>query len=71
MAAEKVVVGGVVKGGVVVPDGELLLPEGAYVEIVFPFTHASPDLQAEFESWDRAGAGAWAMIDKWEKEEQA
>ena len=71
MAAEKVVVGGIVKGGVVVPNGEFLLPEGAYVEIVFPFNRISPELQAEFDAWDRAGDDSWAMIDKWEAEEKA
>ncbi|MBV9850363.1 MAG: hypothetical protein JO250_11870 [Armatimonadetes bacterium] len=71
MAAEKVVVSGIVKGGVVVPQGEILLPEGAYVEIVFPFTHVSPELQSEFDAWNRAGDKAWRMIDEWEKEGQA
>jgi len=65
MAAEKIVLSGVVRGGGVVPDGEMLLPEGASVEIIFPFTDVPPELQAEFAAWDRAGADAWAMIDKW------
>ena len=71
MAAEKIVVGGVVRGGVVVPEHRLALPEGAQVEIVFPFNRLSPELQAEFDAWDRAGKDSWAMIDQWEKEERA
>ena len=71
MAAERVVFSGIVRGGVVVPEGELLLPEGSQVEIVFPFNRISPELEAEFEAWDRAGTDSWAMIDKWEAEEKA
>ena len=61
-------VAGVVKEGVVVPETGAKLPEGARVEIVFFPPEASPELQAEFDAWDRAGEDAWAMIDRWEKE---
>lgn len=69
MAAERIRMGGIVKDGVVIPEGGVTLPEGVHVEIIYAFGHASPELQAEFDAWDRAGQNAWAMIDQWEREE--
>lgn len=29
-----------------------------------------PELQAEFDAWERAGEEAWALINRWEQEEK-
>ncbi len=55
---------GVVTNGVVVPNSPL--PEGAVVEIrlqpVRPET--PPELQEEFDGWDRASAGTVEMVER-------
>jgi hypothetical protein len=57
-------VSGTVKGGLVVPDAPL--PEGARVEIVLPDMQGGipPELQAEFEAWDRASAEALDLVER-------
>src|SRR6266851_4942683 len=53
-----VTVAGFVKNGVVVPNAPL--PEGAFVEVrvVSGPIEVPPELQEEFDAWDRASAGA-------------
>jgi len=55
---------GVVTNGVVVPNTPL--PEGAQVEIrlqpVRP--EVPPELQEEFDDWERAGAGTVEMVER-------
>jgi hypothetical protein len=68
MAAEQVTFLGLVKNGLVVPQGKVSLPEGEWVEITFPAL-ITPELSEEMAAWDRAGDEAWAMIDQWEREE--
>ena len=67
---EKFVINGIVKDGIVIPEKGSGLPEGTRVEIVFALAAMTPELKAEFEACDRIGDEAWAMIDKWEQEEQ-
>jgi len=57
-------VGGVVQEGRVVPDSPL--PEGARVEIIIPETQlsVSPELQLEFDAWDRASADALDLVER-------
>jgi hypothetical protein len=54
---------GVVTNGVIVPNSPL--PEGTRVEIrlqpVRP--EVTPDLQEEFDGWERAGAGTVEMVE--------
>ncbi len=69
MATDRVVIPGIIKNGLVVPQGEVSLPEGAQVEIVIPGPTAEPEWRAEFDAWERAGDEAWAQIDEWEREE--
>jgi len=69
MATERVVISGFVKNGLIVPQGDARLPEGTRVEIVIPAAELPPELQAEFDAWERAGDEAWAQIDQWEREE--
>ena len=59
-----ITVGGLVKNGVVVPNTPL--PEGAFVEVrVIPGrTEVPPELQEEFDAWERAGAGTLEMIER-------
>ena len=55
---------GVVKNGVIVPNTPL--PEGTCVEIRVPAERLEvpPDLQAEFDAWDRASAETMDMVDR-------
>lgn len=70
MTTERTVIHGVVKDGLVVPQGDIPLPEGASVENVIGPPDVSPELQAEFDAWDRVGDEAWAQVDQWEREEK-
>ncbi len=65
MASEQIVISGVVKDGVVVPEGNAQLPEGVHVSILIPNLEIPPELQAEFKAWERASDEAWAMIDSY------
>ena len=67
---EKIMINGIVKNGIVIPETGADLPEGIRVEIVFAPPTMTPELKAEFEAWDRIGDEAWAMIEQWEREEQ-
>jgi hypothetical protein len=61
-------VGGVVKEGCVVPDSPL--PEGARVEILLTemLPSVSPELQLEFDAWDRASADALDLVERLARE---
>ena len=61
---------GIVKNGVVVPQSRELLAEGTHVEIVIEPAGIPEALRVELQAWDTASDEAWAMIEKWEKEEQ-
>jgi citrate lyase alpha subunit len=53
-----------VKGGVVVPN--VPLPEGARVEVIVTDAARAvePDLQEEFDAWDRASARALETVER-------
>ena len=70
MGPERVVIPGIVKNGVIVPQNDTPLPDGAHVEIVLSPAEVPPELQSELAQWDEASDEAWAMIDEWEAEEQ-
>jgi hypothetical protein len=70
MVPERVVIPGIVKNGVIVPQNDTPLPDGAHVEIVLSPAEVPPGLQSELDQWDKASDEAWAMIDEWEAEEQ-
>jgi len=65
MSLPSIAIRGVVRDGLIVPEGELKLPEGTPVAII-----PTDEFDAEMASWDRAGDEAWALIDEWEKGEQ-
>ncbi|QDV15122.1 hypothetical protein CA51_50340 [Rosistilla oblonga] len=61
---------GIVKDGVIVPQATQQLAEGTHVEIVVEPESIPAELRAEMQAWDQASDEAWAMIEKWEAEEQ-
>lgn len=68
MATPRLVIPGIVKNGLVVPQNKTPLPEGAHVDILIGPAEMTPELQAELARWERASDEAWAMIDQWEAE---
>jgi hypothetical protein len=59
-----VIVAGFVKNGVVVPNAPL--PEGAFVEVhvIHGPIAVPPELQAEFDAWNRASAKALELVER-------
>jgi hypothetical protein len=59
-----VTVAGFVKNGLVVPNAPL--PEGAFVEVhvIHEAIEVPPELRAEFDEWERAGAGSLEMVER-------
>jgi predicted DNA-binding antitoxin AbrB/MazE fold protein len=70
MASERVVIPGIVKNGMVVPQNDIPLPEGAHVDILVGPADVPPALQSELDQWDKASEEAWSMIEQWEAEER-
>ena len=70
MIPERVVIPGIVRNGVVVPQNDTPLPDGAHVEILLSLAEVPPELQSELDRWEKASDEAWAMIDEWKAEEQ-
>lgn len=64
-------VAGFVKNGVVVPNTPL--PEGTFVEVrvIRGPIDVPPELQEEFDAWERAGAGTVEMIERLAEEMEA
>ena len=62
------IVAGFVKNGVVVPNAPL--PEGAFVEVhvINEPIEIPPELQEEFDAWDRAGAQALELVERLARE---
>jgi len=67
MGAEQSVIPGIVKNGIVVPQSDAPLPDGARVGIVLGPAQLTPELQAELAQWEAASDEAWSMIDEWEE----
>jgi hypothetical protein len=64
------VIPGIVKNGLVVPQNDTPLPEGAHVDILIGPADMTPELRAELAQWEKASDEAWAMIDQWEAEDR-
>jgi hypothetical protein len=62
------IVAGFVKNGVVVPNASL--PEGAFVEVhvVSGATDVPPELQEEFDAWNRASAESLDLVERLARE---
>ena len=57
------IITGTVKNGVIIPNTPL--PEGTAVEIhVQDTAEIPPELQEEFDDWERAGAGTIELIER-------
>lgn len=61
---------GVVRHGVIVFEAPWSLPDGTEVEFTVTRHVFTADEQAEFDAWERLGDEAWAMIDRWEAEDE-
>jgi hypothetical protein len=62
MEKTRAIIGGIVKDGVIVPQGDIKLPEGTYVNIiVLEIPH---DLQAEFNAWELASEEDFILFEK-------
>jgi hypothetical protein len=63
-------VAGFVKNGVVVPNAPL--PEGAFVEVhvIRMPIDVSPEMQEEFDAWDKASAEALELVERLAREGQ-
>jgi hypothetical protein len=70
MASERIVIPGIVKNGMVVPQNDTLLPDGTHVDILVGPADVTPELKSELDQWDKASDEAWAMIEHWEAEER-
>jgi hypothetical protein len=70
MASERIVIPGIVKNGMVVPQNDTLLPDGTHVNILVGPADVTPELKSELDQWDKASDEAWAMIEQWEAEER-
>jgi hypothetical protein len=66
--AMPLIVAGFVKNGVVVPN--VPLPEGAFVEVhvIRGPIEVPPELQEEFDAWDRASANALELVERLARE---
>jgi hypothetical protein len=65
------IVAGFVKNGVVVPNAPL--PEGAFVEVhvINGPIEVAPELQAELDAWQLAGAQSLELVERLAQEGQA
>jgi hypothetical protein len=70
MATQQLVIPGIVKNGLVVPQNDMPWPEGAHVDILIGPAYVTPELQAEFAQWEKASDEAWTMINQWEAEDR-
>lgn len=69
MSTTSIVVPGIVKGGMVMPQSDTSLPEGAHVDILLREPEITPELAAEMQLWESASDEAWALIDEWERDD--
>jgi hypothetical protein len=70
MVTPRVVVSGIVKNGLVVPQTDTPLPEGAHVDILIGPAEMTPELRAELAQWEQASDEAWTMMDQWEADDR-
>lgn len=65
------------QNGVAVPESDVEIPDGTVVAIVLQghaegaIVQVPPELQGEFEFWERLGADGWEKFLEWEREASA
>jgi hypothetical protein len=70
MATQRLVIPGILKNGLVVPQHDTPLPEGACVDILIGPAEMTLELRAELAQWEQASDEAWTMIDQREAEDR-
>jgi predicted DNA-binding antitoxin AbrB/MazE fold protein len=70
MATQRLVIPAIIKNGLLVPQNDTPLPEGAHVDILIRPAEMTPELRAELAQWEQASDEAWTMIDQWEAEDR-
>jgi len=70
MAPQRLVIPGILKNGLVVPQNDTPLPEGARVDILIGPAEMTPELPAELAQWEQASDEAWTMIDQREADDR-
>ena len=66
MVPERLVIPGIVKDEVAVPQHEMSLPEGIRVEILVRPADITTELELDLDRWEKASDEAWTIIDEWE-----
>jgi len=61
---------GIVRNGVVIPQTNQALPEGAHVEIRLEPADMPQTLLSEIQSWEVASDESWSLIDELEAEQK-
>ncbi len=61
---------GTIKDGIIVPDTQDSLPEGAQVRILVQGDEPYAGFWEEFAVWDRLSEEAWGMIEELERGEE-
>jgi hypothetical protein len=67
MANDQTIIPGIVKDGIVIPQSDAPLPDGARVGIVLEPAQLTPELQSELAQWEAASDEAWSLIEPWEE----
>ncbi|HGJ65868.1 TPA: hypothetical protein ENS27_10830 [bacterium] len=62
MEKTRAIISGIVKDGVIVPQSDIKIPEGTYVNIVI--LDIPDELQSEFEAWELASDEDLAEFEK-------
>jgi hypothetical protein len=66
MTRQRLVIPGIVKNGLVVPQHDTPLPEGTHVDILIRPAEMMPELREELAHRKKASDEAWALINQWE-----
>jgi hypothetical protein len=64
MATQRLVIPGIVKNGLAVPQNDTPLPESARVDILIEPAEVTPELQTELTQWEKASDEVWTIIDQ-------
>lgn len=68
--SQQIGIPGIVRNGVVVPQTNQELPEGAHVEIRLEPAAMPQSLLSEIQSWEIASDESWSLIDVMEAEQK-